>query len=64
MIIRFDMNLYDLDSPGNGMIGYTPSGEEVWSHDDFIDDLNQWGVGFCMELTITGFTSDDLESGL
>lgn len=63
MIIRFDMNLYDLDSPGNGRIGYTPTGEEVWSHDDFMDDLSRW-VGFKMELIVTGFTSDDLESAL
>lgn len=64
MIIRFDRNLYDLESPGKGKIGYIAStGEEVWSHDDFIEDLSRW-PGFKMEIIMTGFSDDDIEEGL
>ena len=63
IIIRYDNHLYDLDSPGKGEIGYAPTGEEILSLEDFIEDRSCW-IGFKMEIIVTGFTEDDITKEL
>lgn len=66
MIVRlgFQGHLYDLSdgSLSDEPIGVIETtGEEVYSAEQLLTDLGDLGVGFTIEVIVTGFTDEDVK---